>query len=617
MTLPSLPTLGSTSWYPYASALDAKIRNGATFNVQDYGAVGTGTGDQKPAIQAAIDAAAAAGGGTVYIPAGVYRTLTGIVHKPKVHVVGAGTAATRILNQSSPPGFYESIVWHYGTYGPGNGPTAVQLEAGFTVTTTPAGSSKVTFVTAGNASNFAVGDTISWEGGTIGVAAAPRIPNGIAKVMRISGADMYLDRPVPYRLATADAAPTVRKLNTGALTLTGLGAAFILTDASLRDLTLEGTVAGYPILSLACMDSVVDNVYTVGDQSLVGNAIVGSQFNRVHGQYQHAAIEFAYMSHDNTLTDCRWSRYGTDPVPSGSLGIWINSGEGGRDTHFRNCELVDVTPDASTSAHATVELADGCTWIGGRIVGSRTSGMNIYADNVAVRDVTVYTTVGDGIQFGGSHVELRNNRVLAAGSGAAAIRASTFAVDSEVIGNRLGEPGSRTSVHVVRDEGTRTRKRDNLTFHADEAKAPLFQTWETTTSGIQAEYDLMAMTFTAGTVSQPGQLFRLHGRGYAQGSGTRTIRVKLGTTTVASFTPGVGEWSIAGTITTAADSSTWVHDFRTTSAGTTSGALAGITSLTWTTVAKIALTAQSTAADDFISSRLRDLSFSSDGAFYS
>lgn len=43
------------------------------FNVEDYGAVHDGTTDDTPAIQDAIDAAYAAGGGTIYFPAGIYQ----------------------------------------------------------------------------------------------------------------------------------------------------------------------------------------------------------------------------------------------------------------------------------------------------------------------------------------------------------------------------------------------------------------------------------------------------------------------------------------------------------------------------------------------------------------
>jgi hypothetical protein len=48
----------------------------ALFNVRDYGATGKKSDDAGPAIQKAIDACAAAGGGTVYLPPGEYTSGT-------------------------------------------------------------------------------------------------------------------------------------------------------------------------------------------------------------------------------------------------------------------------------------------------------------------------------------------------------------------------------------------------------------------------------------------------------------------------------------------------------------------------------------------------------------
>ena len=48
----------------------------AIFNVKDYGATGRKSDDARPAIQKAIDAAGAAGGGTVYLPPGEYTSGT-------------------------------------------------------------------------------------------------------------------------------------------------------------------------------------------------------------------------------------------------------------------------------------------------------------------------------------------------------------------------------------------------------------------------------------------------------------------------------------------------------------------------------------------------------------
>jgi hypothetical protein len=46
----------------------------AVFNVRDYGATGRKSDDARPAIQSAIDACAAAGGGVVYVPPGEYTS---------------------------------------------------------------------------------------------------------------------------------------------------------------------------------------------------------------------------------------------------------------------------------------------------------------------------------------------------------------------------------------------------------------------------------------------------------------------------------------------------------------------------------------------------------------
>src|SRR5689334_8012678 len=46
----------------------------AIFNVRDYGATGVKADNAQPALQAAIDAANAAGGGMVYVPPGEYTT---------------------------------------------------------------------------------------------------------------------------------------------------------------------------------------------------------------------------------------------------------------------------------------------------------------------------------------------------------------------------------------------------------------------------------------------------------------------------------------------------------------------------------------------------------------
>ncbi|PZW64995.1 putative secreted protein (type I secretion substrate) [Pseudomonas sp. URMO17WK12:I6] len=73
------------------------------FNVQNFGAKGDGITDDTAAIQSAIDAAAAAGGGQVYVPTGTYIVSGGVepsdgclMLKSNVYLYGDGMGATTV-----------------------------------------------------------------------------------------------------------------------------------------------------------------------------------------------------------------------------------------------------------------------------------------------------------------------------------------------------------------------------------------------------------------------------------------------------------------------------------------------------------------------------------------
>ena len=67
--------------------------SGGAYDAQGFGAAGDGRTDDTAAIQAALDTAHAAGGGTVRIPAGTYSTRTLTLYS-KVHLIGMGIEAT-------------------------------------------------------------------------------------------------------------------------------------------------------------------------------------------------------------------------------------------------------------------------------------------------------------------------------------------------------------------------------------------------------------------------------------------------------------------------------------------------------------------------------------------
>ncbi len=87
------------SWAGYAGGNYQPAMPTKQFNVMDYGAKHDGVTDCAPAIQAAIDAASAEGGGTVYLPAGKYLIKNQvIISKSNILLKGAGKTLTTLYS---------------------------------------------------------------------------------------------------------------------------------------------------------------------------------------------------------------------------------------------------------------------------------------------------------------------------------------------------------------------------------------------------------------------------------------------------------------------------------------------------------------------------------------
>lgn len=95
MPFPTLPVQGSTAWYPWARDSNTVIASSLQFSVKAYGAIGDGSVDDGPAIQATITAATAAGG-AVIVPPGNYRTGQDLTLPQGTPLIGTGSSVTRI-----------------------------------------------------------------------------------------------------------------------------------------------------------------------------------------------------------------------------------------------------------------------------------------------------------------------------------------------------------------------------------------------------------------------------------------------------------------------------------------------------------------------------------------
>lgn len=113
---------GTTAWntLPYQPGTDTAAVVATYYNVRNHGAVGNGTTDDTAAIQAALDAVGAAGGGTVYCPAGTYLITSTVrttdpsviqndaqtghalyINYPNVRLLGAGRDQTKLKHRGN------------------------------------------------------------------------------------------------------------------------------------------------------------------------------------------------------------------------------------------------------------------------------------------------------------------------------------------------------------------------------------------------------------------------------------------------------------------------------------------------------------------------------------
>lgn len=104
VTLQEIHTVTATG---STTARTLEARFAEVFNVKDFGALGDGSTDDAAAIQAALDACEAAGGGRVYFPPGTYKADSQLVGGDGVEWIGDGPhAVTLDLSASTATGAF-------------------------------------------------------------------------------------------------------------------------------------------------------------------------------------------------------------------------------------------------------------------------------------------------------------------------------------------------------------------------------------------------------------------------------------------------------------------------------------------------------------------------------
>lgn len=173
------------------------------FNVKAYGAVGDGSTDDRDAVQDAMDACGAAGGGTVFFPEGTYRIATAqtgggfswglIFSYDNVEIVGVGAASRIFLDQGGTVSMFvigghakaARVAGDVTTWGNYRGFVGSSPADAYDLTGTIAlGDMSVFLDTAAEAANFAVGDYVVIRTGNLTGSSATGQPDAEINTVR-------------------------------------------------------------------------------------------------------------------------------------------------------------------------------------------------------------------------------------------------------------------------------------------------------------------------------------------------------------------------------------------------------------------------------------------------
>jgi len=103
-TLVSATNIKTVNGTSILGAGDLVVSGSGEYDVTTYGALGDGIADDTTKIQAAINAASTAGGGTVMFPGGTYKITAVITLKDGVSLVGTGVKSTKIYQATANTG---------------------------------------------------------------------------------------------------------------------------------------------------------------------------------------------------------------------------------------------------------------------------------------------------------------------------------------------------------------------------------------------------------------------------------------------------------------------------------------------------------------------------------
>lgn len=406
-----------------ALLISPPIQAASTISVLSYGATGNGSTDDTRAIQAAINALEATGGGTLAVPAGTYLLNS---YSPSPHpwffynlrvgsniMIQASTGAKFLQGakgRAPLPAGASNVATSVLVFGSANYVINTFQDTGYNggfykLKATKAKGTTVTMATSSQASHFKVGDYVAIYSSTTGDV----IPSETSQVTSVSAGLLGLAHP----LARAFSTPVIAKVT-----------ALATVNMGVSDLIVQGTE---PLNINEGFNFTATGNTFISDTSVGGSNICGLIMNDLRG------VNFAnnvITSVGPTLIDLELPQRNSQDVTiaSNTFNV-VGVGFGEYGAHWTlTGNTFNVHP--STSSNSAISFGGYDVLFSGNTVTGSTPGPPLIADWVGVDAYGPYV----------GQIRVTNN-VINCGATALANCLNVAGVDTVVTGNTFAATG--------------------------------------------------------------------------------------------------------------------------------------------------------------------------------
>lgn len=371
-------------------------------NVTDpgYGAVGDGATVNTSAVQAAIDAVDAAGGGTVFFPPGTFLFDDQVNVPDKVYLLGSGMGITVLTWDGAGGSFPDNA--------------CISALGSLTAIDVPdADVDKNDFTVEFGAAQPLVEDDVFVIRDTTSSSFNPERPYYYAgeffHIYELSGNDVIVDRPAYDTYLTTDSLEAHRldalKVGVANMTIVGPGLSDIVAcvrfdlcrDSYMKDLELSGTQYGTMVVSRSWNCRVRDcNVFDAGPNESLNYGVVVSNSQRVYVDRCHMTVRRHGVTLGGADTDaavpCREVRVSNCVLSTRSL-FAVNAHGNSEDYWFADCQLNGGAQLSGDFGRLTrCNLTNEADAIGRALLFSETIGANFTVSDCDIHQVAPTTS---------------------------------------------------------------------------------------------------------------------------------------------------------------------------------------------------------------------------------